>query len=1053
MRARILNASAGSGKTYQLAYKYVRDVVEQPTLYRHILAVTFTNKATEEMKSRILSEIHTLASGGKSGYLASLCTELSLDERTVRTRAREARTRILHDYSRFTILTIDTFFQRILRAFIQELGLDLNYNVEIETASVLSKSADALVEQIRIDEELQRWLTAFVQERIEDGKRWDVREGILALGNEIFKESNRETLSAERSKAELDRIVGKATGRAKAGKKEFQELGVRAMNLMNTAGVTTADFTGKSRSFAGYFAAAAAGEIKAPTATVRKMSATTEGWCAKDSPALPLVAELQPLLAELCARYDRSIRFWNTTDLLRENYRSFALLQDLYGKVRQMCSDENVMMLSETKNILSEFIRHNDAPFIYEKVGNRYDRFMIDEFQDTSTREWENFLPLLGNAMAQSEQTSVLIVGDIKQSIYRWRGGDWKILHSQAQRALGADSTELVNLTENYRSLPAVVDFNNKAIGRVVEADNRALNATLDEAAARGDMDARTAAGLRDTLCDAYREHAQTPRRLGGRPGYVSVETFAERPPVVERICEVLDKGFRPCDIMILVRGATDGAKVAAELLDFKRRNDDPRYRFDVMTQEALIVGNAPVSSFIAAALRLSLNPDDSLSRAVYNHYLGRGFDRPLPGDERTFFRSIRLLSPEEAFERIVMRYDLQERREEIAYLQAVHEQIINFCAGRVADIPLFLKWWDEQGSGRSLSVEQGETTIEITTIHKAKGLEKKVVLIPYCNWTLNPKSSGLSANIVWAEGTDEELEEIGRFPVRYKTSMGESLFSADYYREMIYAHVDNINLLYVALTRAVESLHIFIPQKGAKGPNVGQLILQNIAPEDGTVRLDGLEGSYSRDEAAETYEFGEFAGPEPDTHRKAKAAHVLLGDYPTSEPQLQLRLPTERYYEEEGRAELTPRDFGILMHRVFENAATTDEIYTAIEAMTQDGVLDEKEAPRLRELVEKALADPVTAEWFGGRWQVVRNENEIILPGSGTTRRPDRVMTDGERAVVVDYKFGDRETARHRKQIREYLRLLRQMGYTRTEGYLWYVRLGRTERVEEKED
>uniref|UniRef100_UPI0024316F3E UvrD-helicase domain-containing protein n=1 Tax=Alistipes putredinis TaxID=28117 RepID=UPI0024316F3E len=169
MRARILNASAGSGKTYQLAYKYVRDVVEQPTLYRHILAVTFTNKATEEMRSRILSEIHTLASGGKSGYLASLCAELSLDERTVRTRAREARTRILHDYSRFTILTIDTFFQRILRAFIQELGLDLNYNVEIETASVLSKSADALVEQIRIDEELQRWLTAFVQERIDEG--------------------------------------------------------------------------------------------------------------------------------------------------------------------------------------------------------------------------------------------------------------------------------------------------------------------------------------------------------------------------------------------------------------------------------------------------------------------------------------------------------------------------------------------------------------------------------------------------------------------------------------------------------------------------------------------------------------------------------------------------------------------------------------------------------------------------------------------------------------------------------------------------------------------
>ena len=1046
MRARILNASAGSGKTYQLAYKYVRDVVEQPTLYRHILAVTFTNKATEEMKSRILSEIHTLASGGKSGYLASLCTELSLDERTVRTRAREARTRILHDYSRFTILTIDTFFQRILRAFIQELGLDLNYNVEIETASVLSKSADALVEQIRIDEELQRWLTAFVQERIEDGKRWDVREGILALGNEIFKESNRETLSAERSKAELDRIVGKATGRAKAGKKEFQELGVRAMNLMNTAGVTTADFTGKSRSFAGYFAAAAAGEIKAPTATVRKMSATTEGWCAKDSPALPLVAELQPLLAELCARYDRSIRFWNTTDLLRENYRSFALLQDLYGKVRQMCSDENVMMLSETKNILSEFIRHNDAPFIYEKVGNRYDRFMIDEFQDTSTREWENFLPLLGNAMAQSEQTSVLIVGDIKQSIYRWRGGDWKILHSQAQRALGADSTELVNLTENYRSLPAVVDFNNKAIGRVVEADNQALNATLDEAAARGDMDARTAAGLRDTLCDAYREHAQTPRRLGGRPGYVSVETFAERPPVVERICEVLDKGFRPCDIMILVRGATDGAKVAAELLDFKRRNDDPRYRFDVMTQEALIVGNAPVSSFIAAALRLSLNPDDSLSRAVYNHYLGRGFDRPLPGDERTFFRSIRLLSPEEAFERIVMRHALHDDRQQTAYLQAIHEQIIGFCASKIADIALFLDWWEQQGQNRSLSVDESATTVEITTIHKAKGLEKRVVLIPWCSWQLDPKSGGNVTNIVWAEAQGD-AGAVGRFPVKYKKSMAESGFSAEYYRELVYSHVDNINLLYVALTRAAESLHVFIPRKGGK--SVGGLLLQSIGADGDKALLDGTEGRRTATEEGERFEFGLFTGPVPGGGKASDGRHVVLENYPTARADLRLRLPSQRYFEEEDEVELSPRNFGILMHKAFEEADDRQQIYEAVQRMRDDGTLSPGEAEALRGMIARALAHPVVGEWFGGGWQRVRNENEIIVPGAGSTRRPDRVMIRGTRAVVVDYKFGNREPGRYRRQVGEYLGLLRQMGYTECEGYLWYVKLGEIEKVE----
>ena len=1046
MRAKILNASAGSGKTYQLAYKYVRDVIDQPGLYRHILAVTFTNKATEEMKSRILKEIHRLASGGASPYLGNLCRELSLDERSVRKRAAEVRSKILHDYSRFTVLTIDTFFQRILRAFIKELGIDLNYNVEIETASVLSKGADTLIEQITVDRDLQRWLTEFVQERIDEGRKWDIRDGILSLGGELFKEKNKDALSVPRSREELGRIVSRAAAQAEATKKQLQQTAARAVAIISRAGLTAADFSGKSRSFANYFFTVAAGELKPYGATVAKMAAAPEGWGAKGSPAQALAPELQPLLREMCDIYDANRKSWNTCDLLKENYRSFALLSDLYKRVQQLCDEQNMMLLSETKYVLSEFIGHNDAPFIYEKVGNRFERFMIDEFQDTSLKEWENFLPLLQNAMAQSEETSVLIVGDIKQSIYRWRGGDWKILHSQAQRALGADSTELVNLTENYRSLPAVVDFNNKAIGRVVEADNRALNATLDEAAARGDMDARTAAGLRDTLQKAYREHAQTPRRLGGVPGYVSVETFAERPPVVERICEVLDKGFRPCDIMILVRGATDGARVAAELLDFKRRNDDPRYRFDVMTQEALIVGNAPVSSFIAAALRLSLNPDDSLSRAVYNHYLGRGFDRPLPGDERTFFRSIRLLSPEEAFERIVMRHALHDDRQQTAYLQAIHEQIIGFCASKIADIALFLDWWEQQGQNRSLSVDESATTVEITTIHKAKGLEKRVVLIPWCSWQLDPKSGGNVTNIVWAEAQGD-AGAVGRFPVKYKKAMAESGFSAEYYRELVYSHVDNINLLYVALTRAAESLHVFIPRKGGK--SVGGLLLQSIGADGDKALLDGTEGRRTATEEGERFEFGRFTGPVPGGGKASDSVHVVLENYPTARADLRLRLPSQRYFEEEDEVELSPRNFGILMHKAFEQADDRQQIYEAVQRMRDDGTLSPGEAEALRGMIARVLAHPVAGEWFGGGWQRVRNENEIIVPGAGSTRRPDRVMIRGTRAVVVDYKFGSRDPGRYRRQVGEYLGLLRQMGYTQCEGYLWYVKLGEIEKVE----
>ena len=1068
MRAKILNASAGSGKTYQLAYKYVRDVIEEPELYRHILAVTFTNKATEEMKSRILKEIHRLAAGDKSNYLRDLCRELSLDERTVRQRAAEVRSKILHDYSRFTVLTIDTFFQRILRAFIKELGIDLNYNVEIETASVLAKSADTLIEQITVDRDLQRWLTDFVQERIDEGLRWDIRDGILSLAGEIFKEKNKAALNHGHSRDELGQIIARATALADQTRDAFRQTACRAVEAIARAGLSVDDFPYKAKGFANWFYLVADGSLEKYGSRVREAAESDDKWGKKGTPSREMAPMLRPMLLEMRTIYDTNVRRWNSRDLLRENYRSFALLSDLYARVQKLCEEQNLMLLSETKYILSEFIDHNDAPFIYEKVGNRFDRFMIDEFQDTSVKEWENFLPLLQNAMAQTDDTSVLLVGDIKQSIYRWRGGDWRILQERAPLELGKADTEIVPLRDNWRSLPRVVDFNNRIIAQAVARDNNALNTLLDEAAANGAIPAPEAARLHDTLRRAYADHGQRPRREAAHPGYVSIETFDGHPPVVERICELLDLGFRPCDILILVRGATDGAKVAAELLDFKRRNQDPRYRFDVMTQEALVVGKAPIASFIIAALRLALNPDDSLSRAVVNHYLGRAFDTVPDEAESDFFRSIRLLSPEEAFERIVMEFDLQVDRLQTAYLQAVHEQIIAFCASKIADIALFLRWWDETGCNRSLSVEESVSTVEITTIHKAKGLEKPAVLIPYCSWQLDPKSGGSVQNIVWARGEDE-TGEIGRFPVRFRKSMAESGFSADYYRELVYSHVDNINLLYVALTRAAESLHVFIPAKNSR--TVGELLLMGLesdgdrallripAPHAGEQAAErpGAEigdtqvtvGRYAENETGIHYAFGEFAGPENGDPEKDRARHIVLDEYLTARADLRLRLPSQRYFEEGGSG-LSPRDFGILMHKAFEKATDRQGIYDAVTQMQAEATLSDEDARTLRRMIDRALELPEVREWFSGKWVCVRNEQEIILPGSASTRRPDRVMTAPGHAVVVDYKFGELGAERYRRQIREYMKLLRGMGYEKTEGFLWYVLLGKIERVDD---
>ncbi len=1079
-RAKILNASAGSGKTYQLAYKYVRDVVDRPDSFNTILAVTFTNKATEQMKTRILREINNLAADLRSSYLKNLQTELRLSEAEIRRRARTARTRILHNYSRFTVLTIDRFFQRILRAFIKELGIDLNYNIELETASVLTKSADALIEEITSNKELQRWLTDFVQERIDDGARWDIRDGILALGDELFKERNRDALTVAGDKEALGKLVNEMTTRSISSKCRWQNLGKEALEIMKAAGLSPADFKGGKNSFANYFNRVAGGEVVPPTQTACNCATNPNGWYTKTaSPTVIATAyRLQPLLAEICASYDRESRFWNTVDLLRENYRSFALLSDLYAKVRQQCEEENVLFLSETKQILSKFIGHNDAPFIYEKVGNRFERFMIDEFQDTSAKEWQNFLPLLHNAMAQSQETTVLLVGDIKQSIYRWRGGDWKILHHEAAEALGRDNVEVVPLAENYRSLRGIVNFNNLIIGRIVSLDSQRLRDTLSTAASAGAIERATALELGSTLEDAYVSHSQHPCKKSLYEGAVHIETFEKEPRLIEQIKAVLDRGFRPDDILILVRGRRDGARVAQTLLDFKRDNTDPRYRFDIMTQEALVIGNAPVCGFVTAAFYLTVDTGDSIHRAIFNRYLDRAFDAPLSAEEEDFFHTARLLAPEEAFEQIVLRYELNHRSKETAYLQAIHEQIIAFSSGRVADIPLFLEWWEDQGSSKSLSVEQSESTIEIMTIHKAKGLEKKVVMIPYCSWELDPKSGGGINNIVWAAPRTEppaerhdkgenSLAALGSFPVRCKKTMAESLFSEEYYRELVYSHVDNINLLYVALTRAVEVLCIFIP-KQQRGANVGGLLLQSIECDGDIARLGNTTGSHATTESGEVFEFGTATPPEPPEKQEKQPTdeepprHVVLEEYVTTQPELKLRLTSDRYFEEGEEVELAPRNLGILMHRIFENAASREEIEANIDHAVADGDLSADEARTLRDAIARQFRQPLAAAWFDGSWNVVRNENEIIVPhnapirrarreeGRTAIRRPDRVMVRGDRAVVVDYKFGRVEKPEHRRQIMEYMSLLRDIGYRQVEGYLWYVRLERTVRVEE---
>lgn len=373
---KIVKASAGSGKTYRLTYEYIRKVIGSPWLYRNILAVTFTNKATEEMKQRIVGEIDLLAGGRPSNYLKDLEADLKLDARTIRERALEVRTKILHDYSHFTVVTIDKFFQRIIRAFIKELGIDLNFNLELQTDTLLGSAADRLIDEISTDLKLREWVVRFAEEKIDRNQKWDIKSEITELGKELFKERYKTLAGTIPSKDELSRTTGKAVGQSKAIVAQMQELAGKAIGLIENRGLSIDDFAFGRGGCVSYFVKIRDGAIEKYGKRVSDALASDDKWVSRSSPRKTeiqaLVPLLRPMLAELCALYDGNIRFLNTTALLVENFRSFALLSDLSEKIAELCREQNILPISETNAILSKLIGNNDTPFIYEKAGNTF---------------------------------------------------------------------------------------------------------------------------------------------------------------------------------------------------------------------------------------------------------------------------------------------------------------------------------------------------------------------------------------------------------------------------------------------------------------------------------------------------------------------------------------------------------------------------------------------------------------------------------------------------------------------------------------------------------
>lgn len=631
---KVYKASAGSGKTFRLAVEYMKLALTYDLNYRHILAVTFTNKATAEMKSRIIGELYKLAKGNNSVYMDVLTHELRWPALRVQNQAQLVLKRILHDYSRFSISTIDSFFQRVIKAFNRELGINAAYNVELDEMSILEEAVDRLIQSVEDDPNLLAWLDAFASEKIREGKGWNLKKDMIRLGNEIYNETFKsltEDLYAKLNdraflkeyRAKLHKIIAQYENRLK-------NIGTEGVNLMTLENLTHDDFKSKGSGPAAGFRKMKELTFSLNVTTLRSVTDLSAWVTASTKEPQKSHLEgfarekLMPRMAEAVQMVESQSRNYLTARLIVSQLYTLGILVDLRKAVKEICREKGVVLISDSGHLLKTVIAESETPFVYEKMGSIYSHFMIDEFQDTSGLQWDNFKPLIGNSL--SEDNLGMVVGDVKQAIYRWRSGDWRLLAGKLGESFPGFGLQNEVLNSNWRSYGKVIRFNNTLFRVIPELLQSHIEAEL------------LAANLTEnpveiTIPEVYADSVQeVSNKEMADFGYVRVKFLESKKELnaaneelilselVTSIKLLQDKGVKAGEMAILVRSRQEARQVADLFLYQKGLPENETYNFEVLSSESLYIVNSEVIAFIISVLTSFLNPDDEVVKAEANY-------------------------------------------------------------------------------------------------------------------------------------------------------------------------------------------------------------------------------------------------------------------------------------------------------------------------------------------------------------------------------------------------------------------------------------------------
>lgn len=1051
----IMKASAGSGKTFNLAKNYIHILLQKkdlPDAYRHILAVTFTNKATDEMKTRILKELYILSTepslsdfrkffvpGKESMDEEAVCK----DDKELQNAASVCLNNILHDYTSFAVSTIDKFFQKALKSFVREIGHFASYQIELDRDSMIRESVERVLDSITEDNhKLLDWLTKGAMNEIAEGRKYKMERSLFETAKRLKHFSHIELVEnlgineAEAySKEHIEEIESLCRKVSEDFASSVREVSGRVIKEIEGRGYGTEDFRRYFYSGISALTNFRKGDALSLSKTVLDcLSGEKELFTASDKAAAAKKNELLPVLEKdfqaLLAFFGKPVEEYMTSLSILSNLHDLGLAAELYREFDALSKEKNIMSLVESDNILKGIINGSDTPFIYEKLGVRLENFLLDEFQDTSSIQWENMWPLLRDSQSHESYYSgredvepySLIVGDVKQSIYRWRGSDWGLLAKDVEREFRKADIEVKNteLEDNYRSLGAIVDFNNGFFPFAAKK--------LDEKLAADE----------NMISGIYASTAQNCKSSEKARGSVDL-TFApedmQKDIVLEAINEVLERGGSYKDIAILVRTNRLGAEIAEFLIS---------KGVPVVTNDSLLVRSSSVVRRVAAGLALLDNPEDPIASYISGW---KGTD--LPEDCRS-------ISEECGF---FLRKIEEETPGSLAahtlYIQSFMDIIQNYVVKNGNNLRGFLQDWAENND--SIFSPGGGQAVNIITIHKAKGLEFPYVIYFY-------RSNAQEMSIRWnekfwcrpdSEGSALESLSDEIFDVRLSKSSEATMFRKDYREELKRLYVDLINVAYVAFTRPSKGLHIVTSPP--KGDSLATFLHEYaLADGSGFKSLDETSEDVIRLRLGELYDFA--AASREDEKKKpvffAKERGVyspfvsfepnpLLNSEDEGKRRLnRLRLDTEAadFFSDEGKTgvEASMRLKGNILHSILASVEDASDLPSSVEDAVLSGDLTEEQGREALDFLSRAIDSVNGRFWFSDGASMIRNEVSIV-DADGQVYRPDRVVGSGGRLQIIDYKFGE-PMQRYKKQLKKYASLYKALGYNEVEAYIWYV-------------